>query len=156
MEGEICRLPEIVAIKKKYKAYLYVDEAHSIGALGRTGRGVCEQLGVDPADVDILMGTFTKAFGSCGGYIAGDAALVDHLRAASPVRRGGHGARTQRRGSSARLTRALRASVLRRAAGAVPDQHVAAQRGAGAERAAADPGRGRHGARRSQAGAAAR
>lgn len=68
MEGEIGRLPEIVAIKKKYKAYLYVDEAHSIGALGKTGKGVCEQTGVNPADVDVLMGTFTKAFGSVGGY----------------------------------------------------------------------------------------
>lgn len=84
MEGEICRLPEIVEIKKRYKAYLYVDEAHSIGALGKTGRvyfifsqlkvnqGVCEHWGVDPNDIDILMGTFTKAFGSVGGYISGD------------------------------------------------------------------------------------
>ena len=53
------------------QAYLYLDEAHSIGALGATGRGVCEQLGVDTADVDVMMGTFTKSFGSCGGYIAG-------------------------------------------------------------------------------------
>jgi serine palmitoyltransferase len=87
MEGEICRLPEIVAIKKKYRAYLYLDEAHSIGALGAGGRGVCEHLGVDPADVDIMMGTFTKAFGSCGGYIAGDEHLVQYLRTLSPVRR---------------------------------------------------------------------
>jgi 7-keto-8-aminopelargonate synthetase-like enzyme len=50
---------------------VYLDEAHSIGAMGRTGRGVCEHLGVDPADVDIMMGTFTKSFGSYGGYIAG-------------------------------------------------------------------------------------
>jgi serine palmitoyltransferase len=71
MEGNICRLPEIVAIKKKYKAYLYVDEAHSIGALGKTGRGVCDYWGVDTADIDLLMGTFTKSFGSAGGYIAG-------------------------------------------------------------------------------------
>lgn len=48
-----------------------MDEAHSIGAVGKTGRGVCELLGVDTADVDIMMGTFTKSFGSCGGYIAG-------------------------------------------------------------------------------------
>ena len=48
-----------------------MDEAHSIGAVGKTGRGVCELLGVDPVDVDIMMGTFTKSFGSCGGYIAG-------------------------------------------------------------------------------------
>jgi hypothetical protein len=52
------------------QAYTYLDEAHSIGAVGKTGRGVCELLGVDPADVDIMMGTFTKSFGSCGGYIA--------------------------------------------------------------------------------------
>ena len=52
------------------QAYVYLDEAHSIGAVGKSGRGVCELLGVDPADVDIMMGTFTKSFGSCGGYIA--------------------------------------------------------------------------------------
>ena len=50
---------------------MYLDEAHSIGAVGKSGRGVCELLGVDTADVDIMMGTFTKSFGSCGGYIAG-------------------------------------------------------------------------------------
>lgn len=49
---------------------MYLDEAHSIGAMGETGRGVTEYLGVDPADVDIMMGTFTKSFGGCGGYIA--------------------------------------------------------------------------------------
>ncbi len=52
------------------QAYVYLDEAHSIGAMGATGRGVCEHLGVDPADIDIMMGTFTKSFGSYGGYIA--------------------------------------------------------------------------------------
>ena len=52
------------------QAYLYLDEAHSIGALGKSGRGVCEHTGVDPADVDVMMGTFTKSFGSAGGYIA--------------------------------------------------------------------------------------
>jgi serine palmitoyltransferase len=83
MEGEICKLPEIVALKKKYKAYLYVDEAHSIGALGQTGRGVCEHTGVNPADVDILMGTFTKAFGSVGGYIASSPEIIAYLRHAS-------------------------------------------------------------------------
>jgi serine palmitoyltransferase len=53
MEGAICNLPEIVRVTKKYKAYIYVDEAHSIGALGKTGRGVCEYHGVDPADIGI-------------------------------------------------------------------------------------------------------
>uniref|UniRef100_A0A804LNE5 serine C-palmitoyltransferase n=1 Tax=Zea mays TaxID=4577 RepID=A0A804LNE5_MAIZE len=70
MEGELCKLPEIIVVSKKYKAYTYLDEAHSIGAVGQSGRGVCELLGVDLADVDIMMGTFTKSFGSCGGYIA--------------------------------------------------------------------------------------
>merc|ERR1711871_44761 len=84
MEGEICRLEEIVELKKKYKAYLYVDEAHSIGALGATGRGVCEHCGVNPDDVEVLMGTFTKSFGSVGGYIAGSKELVDYLRSTSP------------------------------------------------------------------------
>jgi serine palmitoyltransferase len=73
-------LQEIVRIKKKYGCYLYVDEAHSIGALGKTGRGICEEAGVSPSDVDILMGTFTKAFGSVGGYIAADRGLIQYLR----------------------------------------------------------------------------
>ena len=71
MEGSIVRLPEIIALKKKYKAYLYLDEAHSIGAMGPRGRGAIDYFGVDPKDVDILMGTFTKSFASSGGYIAG-------------------------------------------------------------------------------------
>ena len=52
------------------QAYLYLDEAHSIGALGRAGKGACEAQGVSPKDIDVMMGTFTKSFGSCGGYIA--------------------------------------------------------------------------------------
>jgi hypothetical protein len=56
-------LSDIVAIKKKYGCYLYVDEAHSVGALGKSGRGICEYMGVDTADIDVLMGTFTKSFG---------------------------------------------------------------------------------------------
>lgn len=75
MEREICKLPEIVSICKKYKAYVYLDEAHSIGAIGNTGRGVCELLGVNTADMDIMMGTFSKSFASCGGYIAGSKEL---------------------------------------------------------------------------------
>lgn len=71
MEGSIVNLPDVIALKKKYKAYLYLDEAHSIGALGPRGRGVVDYYGCDPKDVDILMGTFTKSFGSAGGYIAG-------------------------------------------------------------------------------------
>lgn len=80
MEGSVVRLPQIVALKKKYKAYLYVDEAHSIGSIGPTGRGVSEFFGIDPGDVDVLMGTFTKSFGAAGGYIAGKKELVDYIR----------------------------------------------------------------------------
>ncbi|KFP26567.1 Serine palmitoyltransferase 2, partial [Colius striatus] len=71
MEGSIVRLPEVIALKKKYKSYLYLDEAHSIGALGPSGRGVVEYFGLNPEDVDIMMGTFTKSFGAAGGYIGG-------------------------------------------------------------------------------------
>jgi len=80
MEGQTCPLKEFVEIKKKYKCYLYVDEAHSIGGLGKSGRGICEHTGVDTRDVDILMGTFTKSFGAIGGYVAGNKKLVTHLR----------------------------------------------------------------------------
>ncbi|KAI4537932.1 hypothetical protein MJG53_011477 [Ovis ammon polii x Ovis aries] len=80
MEGSIVRLPDIVALKKKYKAYLYIDEAHSIGSVGPTGRGVVEFFGIDPRDIDVLMGTFTKSFGAAGGYLAGRKDLVDYLR----------------------------------------------------------------------------
>ncbi|XP_050270668.1 long chain base biosynthesis protein 2a-like isoform X2 [Quercus robur] len=85
MEGDFCKLPEIVAICKKYKAYIYLDEAHSIGAIGKTGRGVSELLGVDPADLNIMMGTFTKSFGSCGGYIAGSKELIQYLKYTCPA-----------------------------------------------------------------------
>uniref|UniRef100_A0A671SUL8 serine C-palmitoyltransferase n=1 Tax=Sinocyclocheilus anshuiensis TaxID=1608454 RepID=A0A671SUL8_9TELE len=80
MEGSIIRLPEVIALKKKYKAYLYLDEAHSIGALGPYGRGVVEYFGLDAKDVDVMMGTFTKSFGAAGGYIAGRKDLIDYLR----------------------------------------------------------------------------
>ena len=80
MEGSVCNLPGIVALKDKYKFYLYVDEAHSIGALGKSGRGVCDYWGISPDKVDILMGTFTKSFGAAGGYVAGSKELIAHLR----------------------------------------------------------------------------
>ncbi|KFB39703.1 AGAP007941-PA-like protein [Anopheles sinensis] len=76
MEGSIVKLPEIIELKKKYKAYIYLDEAHSIGAMGPSGRGVVDYYGVDPNDIDILMGTFTKSFGSAGGYIAGNKVIA--------------------------------------------------------------------------------
>lgn len=80
MEGTMCNLPGLIALKKRYKFALYVDEAHSIGALGPRGRGVCDYFGIDPKDVDILMGTLTKSFGANGGYIAGSKAIIDKIR----------------------------------------------------------------------------
>uniref|UniRef100_A0A8K9X290 serine C-palmitoyltransferase n=1 Tax=Oncorhynchus mykiss TaxID=8022 RepID=A0A8K9X290_ONCMY len=83
MEGSIVRLPEVIALKKRYRAYLYLDEAHSIGALGPGGRGVVDYFGLDPRDVDVMMGTFTKSFGAAGGYIGGRKELLEYLRSHS-------------------------------------------------------------------------
>jgi serine palmitoyltransferase len=80
MEGEYCDLPNVVKVAKKYGAYVYLDEAHSIGAMGMTGRGCCEYTGVDTADIDIMMGTFTKSFGGMGGYISASRNVIVHLR----------------------------------------------------------------------------
>jgi len=80
MEGEYCDLANVVRVCKKYGAYVYLDEAHSIGAMGPTGRGCAEYCGVDTADIDIMMGTFTKSFGGMGGYIAGSEDLISFLR----------------------------------------------------------------------------
>ncbi|KAF2489625.1 serine palmitoyltransferas-like protein 2 [Lophium mytilinum] len=80
MEGTMVNLPAIIELKKKYKFHLFVDEAHSVGALGPNGRGVCDYFGVDPSNVDILMGTLTKSFGANGGYIAANKDIIDKLR----------------------------------------------------------------------------
>ncbi|KAI1326008.1 PLP-dependent transferase [Xylariaceae sp. FL0255] len=80
MEGTMCDLPGILNLKDTYKFHLYVDEAHSIGALGPRGRGVCDYFGIDPSRVDVLMGTLTKSFGANGGYIAAEKHIIDKLR----------------------------------------------------------------------------
>ncbi|KAK4702609.1 serine palmitoyltransferase, partial [Phenoliferia sp. Uapishka_3] len=79
-EGDLANLPVILKLKEKYKFYLFMDEAHSIGALGPRGRGTCDYFGVDPRKVDLLMGTFTKSFGAAGGYIGGSSKLISMLR----------------------------------------------------------------------------
>ncbi|KAA8644726.1 hypothetical protein EYZ11_009677 [Aspergillus tanneri] len=81
MEGTMCNLPRILQLKKRYKFHLFIDEAHSIGAVGPRGRGVCDYFKINPSEVDILMGTFTKSFGANGGYVAADKAVIDKLRA---------------------------------------------------------------------------
>jgi serine palmitoyltransferase len=80
MEGTMCDLPGVLALKRKYKFFLFVDEAHSIGAVGPRGRGVCDYFGIDPAEVDILMGTLTKSFGANGGYVAAEKSIIAKLK----------------------------------------------------------------------------
>ncbi|MDZ7963840.1 MAG: aminotransferase class I/II-fold pyridoxal phosphate-dependent enzyme [Nostoc sp. DedSLP03] len=84
MDGDIPDLPRFIELKQRHKALLMVDEAHSIGVLGQQGRGIGEFFGVQPANVDLWMGTLSKAFASCGGYIAGSKALVNYLKYTAP------------------------------------------------------------------------
>jgi 8-amino-7-oxononanoate synthase len=84
MDGDIPDLPKFIEVKKRHHALLMIDEAHSMGVLGATGRGIAEHFGIDRADVDIWMGTFSKSFGSCGAYISGCKALAEFLRYTTP------------------------------------------------------------------------
>lgn len=84
MDGDYPDLPRFVAIKKKHRCFLMVDEAHSFGVMGETGMGIREHFAIPSSDVDIWMGTLSKALAGCGGYIAGEAALVDNLRYLAP------------------------------------------------------------------------
>jgi 8-amino-7-oxononanoate synthase len=84
MDGDIPDVPRFVEIKRRHRAFLMVDEAHSFGVIGRGGRGVQEHFGLAGSDVDIWMGTLSKALASCGGYIAGERALVELLKCAAP------------------------------------------------------------------------
>lgn len=84
MDGDLPDLARFAAMAHRHDALLMVDEAHALGVLGATGRGVAEHCGVDPAEVDIWMGTLSKTLSACGGYIAGRRALVDLLRHAAP------------------------------------------------------------------------
>ena len=79
MEGDVAKLPEIVALAKKYNASVMVDEAHGIGVFGDHGRGTCNHFGVTN-DVDLIMGTFSKSFASIGGFIASDEPVINYLR----------------------------------------------------------------------------
>jgi 7-keto-8-aminopelargonate synthetase-like enzyme len=84
MDGDYANVPKFIGLAKRHKALLMVDEAHSLGVMGKTGRGIGEHYGVDPADVDIWMATLSKAFGSCGGLIAGSSALIRWLKYTVP------------------------------------------------------------------------
>ena len=84
MDGDFADIPAFVAVKKKHRAMLMVDEAHSFGTMGSTGRGIAEHFDMDARDVDIWMGTLSKSAASCGGYIAGTKALVELMRYTAP------------------------------------------------------------------------
>lgn len=84
MDGDVPNLPALIDIKRRHGAFLMVDEAHSLGVIGKTGKGIREHFGIAGVDVDIWMGTLSKTLASCGGYIAGERALVEHLKYAAP------------------------------------------------------------------------
>lgn len=84
MDGDFPDLARLIRLKQNFDCWLLVDEAHSVGVLGETGRGLAEHFNVDPTSVEMWMGTLSKTFSACGGYIAGSRALCDYLRATAP------------------------------------------------------------------------
>ena len=84
MDGDFPNLPQFLEVKQRHHALLYVDEAHSVGVLGKTGRGLCEHFGVDPSEGDLWMGTISKALASGGGYLAGREKLIRYLQYTTP------------------------------------------------------------------------
>lgn len=84
MDGDLPDLPGLVELKNKHQALLMIDEAHSLGVLGKTGKGLAEHYGIQPAQVDIWMGTLSKTLASCGGFVAGSSVILDLLRNFAP------------------------------------------------------------------------
>lgn len=84
MDGDFPDLPKFVEVKRRHYAFLMVDEAHSFGVMGKNGLGIREYFGLSGNDVDIWMGTLSKSLAGCGGYIAGESALVEHLKFLAP------------------------------------------------------------------------
>jgi 8-amino-7-oxononanoate synthase len=84
MDGDVPDLAGFVRLARQYDAWLMVDDAHGLGVVGATGKGAFEAAGVDPAEVDIWMGTLSKTLCGCGGYIASKSELVDWLRHTAP------------------------------------------------------------------------
>ncbi|MEU5703589.1 type I polyketide synthase [Streptomyces aurantiacus] len=84
-DGDLPDLRRFIDVKRRHGAMLMIDEAHSIGVLGRTGRGIGEYFGVDRRDVDLWMGTLSKAIGSLGGYIAAREPIIEYLRFTAPL-----------------------------------------------------------------------
>ena len=84
MDGDIPDLPRFIEIARRHDAWLMVDEAHALGVVGARGHGLHEYYGIDPNEVDIWMGTLSKTLSACGGYIAGNASLIEWLRHSAP------------------------------------------------------------------------
>ncbi len=84
MDGDYSDVAKFVALKEKYQVYLYLDEAHSVGVMGATGRGMGEFQGVDSRRIDFCMGTISKSLGSCGGYVAASKEIVEYLKYTAP------------------------------------------------------------------------
>lgn len=84
MEGDLPDLPRLLDLCERHGAWIMIDEAHSIGVLGATGRGLCEHFGVDPGRVDLIVGTLSKALATCGGFICGKSAVIEWLRYTLP------------------------------------------------------------------------
>jgi len=84
MDGDGPDLARLVEIKRRWGAWLLVDDAHGLGVLGRRGHGIAEHLGVDPREIDIWLGTLSKTLVSCGGYVAGSSELADLLKHLAP------------------------------------------------------------------------
>lgn len=84
MDGDIVDLPRLVELKAKHATWLLLDEAHSIGVLGEEGRGLCEYTGVDPNDIDLIIGTMSKSFASCGGFVCAKHAVIKWFRHTLP------------------------------------------------------------------------
>jgi 8-amino-7-oxononanoate synthase len=79
MEGDLCNLPDIVRLKKKYGARLMVDDAHGVGVMGQSARGTAEHFGLED-ETDLVMGTFSKSLATVGGFVAGDLAVIDYIK----------------------------------------------------------------------------
>lgn len=84
MSGDYPDLSHLAALCARFDAELLLDEAHSIGTMGATGRGMAEHFGLSPASIDIQIGTLSKALSSCGGFVAGDETLIEYLRYSAP------------------------------------------------------------------------
>lgn len=85
MDGDTCRLDEIVTLKNKYAALLMIDEAHSIGILGKQGRGIDSHFNISPGEVDIFTGSLSKAIPANGGFVAGSKDLITYLQHGSSL-----------------------------------------------------------------------